>query len=233
MAVAVIADCHLGGPGGGSGPLVAQLEAIESGRCERLVLLGDVFQVWVGAPQYETAHVRAVTAALERLAGRGVPVDYVEGNRDFFIRGGAYERLFDRVGGEVDFTAGGRRYLVVHGDGLDPSDRKYRFWRWLSKNRFSRTIALTLPARWTRRAILRTERGLARTNFKHKIAVPEEVIRDYGRRRLAAGYDRLLLGHYHEERRWTVAGGEVLLLEAWFHARRVYWFGEGAAAGDR
>lgn len=224
MAVAVIADCHLGGPGGEPAPLLAQLDALDPERCERLVLLGDVFQVWVAAPRFETADVRAVVAALARLAERGVPVDYVEGNRDFFVRGGAYERYFDRVADEIDFTAGGRRYLVVHGDGLDPSDRKYRFWRWLSKNRVSRAIALALPAGWTRRAVHGTERGLAGTNFKHKVAVPEGVIRAYAERRLAEGHDQLLLGHYHEERRWRVAGGEVLLLEAWFHGHRVYWF---------
>jgi hypothetical protein len=49
------------------------------------------------------------------------------------------------------------------------------------------------------------------------------VIRDYAERRLAEGHDVLLLGHFHEPRRWPVAGGEVRLLEAWFTSRRIEW----------
>jgi hypothetical protein len=36
----------------------------------------------------------------------------------------------------------------------------------------------------------------------------------------------MVLGHFHEERRWRVAGGEVWLLEAWFSSRRVEWLGD-------
>jgi hypothetical protein len=70
-----------------------------------------------------------------------------------------------------------------------------------------------------------TERKLTGTNFKHKVRIPEEAIRRYGVRRLAEGHDVLLLGHFHEARRWAVRGGEVRLLEAWFRSRRVEWVG--------
>jgi hypothetical protein len=71
-----------------------------------------------------------------------------------------------------------------------------------------------------------TERRLSDTNFKHKSRIPEEAIRAYAERRLAEGHDVLLLGHFHEERRWQVRGGEVHLYEAWFRSRRVEWLPE-------
>lgn len=223
MTVAVIADCHIAGPGGSPEPLLEQLEELDGESCRRLVLLGDLFQVWVAGRQYETAEIRGVVDALVRLRGRGVRLDYIEGNRDFFLRGSPYEECFDSVGDELAFRVGERRYLAVHGDGLDADDRAYRFWRWLSKNRLSRACALALPAGMTRRFIHGTERRLARTNFKHKIRIPEEVILAYAERRLAEGHDVLLLGHFHDPRHWRIANGEVRLLEAWFHSRKIHW----------
>ena len=71
-----------------------------------------------------------------------------------------------------------------------------------------------------------TEERLSRTNFKHKMAIPEVAIRAYAERRFREGYEVLLLGHFHEERCWRLAGGEVRLLEAWFSSRRIERFEE-------
>jgi len=223
VATAVLADAHLGGPGGDAGPLIAQLEGLSAAGCERLVVLGDLFHVWVGHAKFETAEIAQVTAALRRLRDSGLPIHYIEGNRDFFLAGGAYADAFTSVGDEVAFVAGGRRCLAVHGDGLNDRDWKYLFWRALSKSPPVRLLVRLLPAATARRFVLRAERRLAETNFKHRFAIPERVIRRYAERRLREGHDLLLLGHFHEERRWTVAGGEVWLVEAWFASRRIEW----------
>lgn len=226
MAVAVVADAHLGGPGGEAGPLVEQLREIPQRGAERLVLLGDLLQVWVGYPQYQTDEARALVDAVAFVRGRGIPVDYVEGNRDFFLGRGPLAAAFDRVGSETSFTTGGVRYLAVHGDGLNDRDRQYLAWRWLSKSLPVRAVVRSLPKRIVAPMIHSTERRLSGTNFKHKMRIPEEAIRAYAERRLAEGHDVLLLGHFHEPRTWKVAGGEVRLLEAWFSSRRVEWLGE-------
>ncbi len=225
MAVAVLADAHLGGPGGEPGPLLAQLDEIGARRPERLVLLGDLFQVWVGYPQYETPEIRAFLAGVARVRAAGVPVDYIEGNRDFFLARGPYRDAFDRVGTESAFTSGGVRFLAVHGDGLNDRDRQYLAWRWLSKSLPVRGLIRFLPASVVGRFVHSTERQLTGTNFKHKVRIPEEAIRRYGERRLAEGHDVLLLGHFHEARTWAVRGGEIRLLEAWFRSRRIEWVG--------
>jgi len=225
VAVAVVADSHLGGPGGDGAPLVRQLDGLIDQGCERLVLLGDIFHVWVGDRRYETAEVRRVVAAIERLRKRGLCVDYVEGNRDFFLDRGPYASLFDRLASEVTFVAAGRRYLAVHGDGLNDRDRQYLFWRWLSKSPLCRLLVLHLPGRLAQRFVTSTEARLGRTNFKHKAQIPEQVIRAYAERRLAEGHDVLLLGHFHAPRCYAVAGGQARVLDAWFHSRRVEWFG--------
>jgi UDP-2,3-diacylglucosamine pyrophosphatase LpxH len=224
VSVALIADAHLGGPGGSPDLLVRQLEELAGQGCRKLVLLGDLFHVWVGQRRFETPEVAAVVPVLRGLRRQGVSVEYVEGNRDFFLRGGSYEDAFDRIGSEVDFEVGGRQFLAVHGDGLNDRDWLYRFWRRLSKSELIRFLSLRLPAGMARRLVHSTEQRLAEANFKHKIQIPEEVIRAYAERRMAEGYDVLLLGHFHQADRWPVAGGEVRLVEAWFLGRRVEWF---------
>ncbi len=223
--VAVLADAHIGGPGGPAGPLVEQLEALPGAGCERLVLLGDLFQIWVGSPKFETADHRAVAAALAGLRDAGVRLEYIEGNRDFFLAGSAYDALFHEISLSLAFTVGERRYLAVHGDGLDPSDLKYRFWNKLSKSRLSRVLWFGLPTRLAHYLAESTERRLADTNFKHKVRVPEDVLRRFAQARLAEGHDEILLGHFHEPLRYELEGGVLRVVDAWFNSRTIEWLG--------
>ncbi|HEX3526217.1 MAG TPA: metallophosphoesterase [Thermoanaerobaculia bacterium] len=227
MRVALLADSHLSGPGGPAGPLVEQLRALPAQGCDRLILLGDVFQSWIGARRFETEDIRAVMAALHELRAGGLRIDYVEGNRDFFLKDSVYSAAFAGVVLETSFTVDGVRYLAVHGDGLNDRDWKYRFWRWLSKSRPVRFLVFHIPERLAHRLVHGTEQRLSQTNFKHRAALPEEAIRRYAERRLAEGYDVLLLGHFHEPRTWTVRGGEVRLLDAWFRSRHIEWISTG------
>ncbi len=226
MSVAVIADCHLGGPGGEPEPLLEQLEELPARGCRRLVLLGDVFHVWVGRRSFETPLIRRVYDALTSLAERGVRLDYIEGNRDFFIAGSRYAEIFHTVSSEVAFTAGGVRYLAVHGDGLNDRDRQYLFWRWLSKSPPVRWAMAGFPPPVARYLTHSTEARLAATNFKHKVDIPKAAILRYAQRRLGEGHDVLLLGHFHEPRSWQVAGGgEARIVDAWFNGHHVEWLG--------
>ena len=116
MSVAIIADSHLGGPGGDGDLFVEQLRALPGQGCTHLVLLGDIFHVWVGSRKFETPEVRKVVPELRALRDAGVRVDYVEGNRDFFLQRLALRRLLRRSrprnrlrGGGAALPGGARR----------------------------------------------------------------------------------------------------------------------------
>ena len=183
--------------------------------------MGDIFHVWVGERRFETASIRRLCATLRELRSAGLAIDYIEGNRDFFLADSEYADLFTSVGSEVALLSGGVRYLVIHGDGLDPQDRQYLFWRDLSKSRLSRFLMFNLPRGVAQRTLDRTEARLAKTNFKHRVSIPKEELSSYAEKRLAEGYDVLLMGHYHEPVEWQVAGGRVRILDAWFNSQRV------------
>ena len=213
--------------------LVQQLDLLAASDCERVVFMGDLFQVWVGNPRFESDEIRVVMECLRRLNEAGIPLHYIEGNRDFFIAGSVYETLFDSVGSELEFSSGGRRYLAVHGDGINVRDYLYRFWRRLSKNPVSRWAMNRLPRRLASRLISGFEQELSKTNFKHKRKMPVDVIVDYARRRLESRHDVLLLGHFHEPFRSEVVSGEVIVFDAWFRTRRIEWLDRQAYGEDR
>ncbi len=223
MSIALIADAHIGGPGGPAGPLVEQLDALGPSACDNLVLMGDLFHVWVGDPRYETPEIVEVVDALRRLRGRGVRVDYIEGNRDFFLSGSIYADAFDGIHLEYSLVHEGRRFWFVHGDGLNDNDRQYRFWRWLSKSAPTEFLVRRVPGNIAKRLVHRTEQRLSRSNFKHKQEIPVQSIQRFAQTRINTDADVLVLGHFHEPHRIDVAGGEVWLLDAWFRHREMRW----------
>lgn len=200
--------------------------------CTDLLLLGDLFHVWVGSPKYETPAIREFMNLAVELRESGVRLHYVEGNRDFFITGSRYEGAFDRYGLALDFetTAGGRtaRILAVHGDRANPDDRAYRFWAFVSKSAPVRFLMRHLPGRLARSLVDRAEREIAKTNQKHRHSIPEDALRTYGSDRLAEGYDLVVMGHFHQPAAYQLEAGtnqrgEVRLIDAWFNSRRVEW----------
>ena len=224
MSIAVIADSHLGGPGGDGEDFIAQLRQLPESGCTRLILLGDIFHVWVGSRKFETPEVRRIVPEFRRLREQGLTVEYIEGNRDFFLVGSPYADAFDSISLETTFESAGRRVLCVHGDGLNDRDRQYLFWRWLSKSPPVRALVLGLPGTIAQKFVGSAEKKLAKTNFKHRTNIPKEPISAYANRRFEEGPDMLILGHFHEPHSWTIEGGEVRLLDAWFRSRRVEIF---------
>ena len=61
----------------------------QAARAERLFILGDLFEYWIGDDELEDPAgdplARAVADALKRVARRGVGVFLMHGNRDFLI----------------------------------------------------------------------------------------------------------------------------------------------------
>ncbi len=217
---AVFADCHAGRRPGDEEPLLAGLEAAENRGAREITLLGDIFHYFIAHPKFETPAIVRFLAAARRLKDAGVAVTYVEGNRDFFLRGSYAESAFASVCEEQTFEAGGRRFLATHGDLLNEKDRPYRFWRFLSKNAVSRAALDFVPKAVGNRLVSSVEGRLGRSNFKHKTRLPVEVIRAFAGKRFRGGVDVLLLGHFHEAWGQDLEGGRVEILPAFVDERK-------------
>jgi UDP-2,3-diacylglucosamine hydrolase len=217
---AVIADSHVGRKPGDEEPFLQALETARRRGATAITLLGDIFHFFIAHRKFETPAVVRFLEASRRLGEAGVPVTYVEGNRDFFLRGSYAESAFREVCDEETFEAGGRRFLATHGDLLNDRDRSYRFWRFLSKNAASRAALHFVPKDLGNRFVWRVEARLYRSNFKHKKELPVAMIREFAERRFREGVDVVLLGHFHRSWTETFAGGRVEILPAFVEQRQ-------------
>jgi UDP-2,3-diacylglucosamine hydrolase len=218
--VAVFADAHLGQAEDDADDFLQALSDVRERSAARIVLLGDIFNYFIGHPKFETPLVARILSAFRDLASSGVRLRYVEGNRDFFLEGTRFAASFEAYGGTDGLEVGSVRYAFVHGDRVNTRDIPYRFWRAVSKNPLSRAALTLIPGPLARALVAETEKRLHRTNFKHKTRLPETELLAEGRRARLAGYDRLLVGHFHVERLLESSNGVVHVLPAWLEERK-------------
>jgi len=192
---------------------------------EALYLLGDLFDLWIGSPAFLTDSHLSIARELERLREGGQEVIYVEGNRDYHLKGLYDGGAFGEVAEEgFDFVFGPRRIHLAHGDLVNRKDRPYRAWRRFAKGPVPLGVLKSLPAGLARRVADRMERRIAQTNRRHRIRFPEQECRRFALDQLRAGVDTLVLGHFHQQARflWEEEGRriEVFVLPSWREGRR-------------
>jgi UDP-2,3-diacylglucosamine hydrolase len=214
--ILVIGDSHIGLSEGSERPVVAWLERAAARRPRALYINGDLFHYLIAHRKFTTASVEKVFAAFRRLRDGGIPIHYVEGNRDFFLKGSFVEQSVTDVGLEYTLPAGDRRYLIVHGDMINDRDWPYRFWRRASKNPLSKLGVSLIPRRMAKQFVDSVEKRLASSNFKHKSRLPTELMAQYARSRTREGFTDVIFGHFHQKLVMPVDGARVTILPPWY-----------------
>lgn len=215
-----IGDVHLDRDDPDLPAFVAFLESLVA-TTGRVVLMGDLFNLWIGSEELERPHHRAVIEQLASMRRRGIVVRYLEGNRDYRVgarhAGGA---LDDASEEGFEERHGGRRLFCAHGDLVNVRDRQYRAWRRLSRSRAAWAIFSLVP-RSRRLAFAESvERRMRGTNLAMKREVPEDLLRAYAAPRFAAGCDAVVLGHFHVEKDLRDGARRILVLPEWKGSRR-------------
>ena len=161
-----VSDLHLGTRYAGArqdraGKFEQFVEGLQ-GRVSRLFLLGDVFEFWMEYRHFVPKAQFGVLAALRNLRRSGVAIDYLAGNHDFNLGTFFSDELgITTHGGPFAVELQGKRVLLLHGDGMDPGDKAYRFvkgvlrhplsnWAW-TRPRATSITACTGALKATRR----------------------------------------------------------------------------------
>ena len=190
--------------------------------CDALVLMGDLFNLWIGQRGLQQTHQLEVAKVLREIRRRGVDVHYIEGNRDYRIGQAFGGDLFD-TSSDAGLAArvASRSIWAIHGDLANLDDRRYRSWRRLSRSTPFWACFNLLPTRLRMRFAAGVEARMRRTNLAFKRDFPQEMIGDYAEQFVARGHDAVVLGHFHIEKHWRLAGGaEVFVLPEWKASRR-------------
>ena len=216
--IVVIGDLHIGLSDGCAKPVVAWIGRLQALAPRALYLNGDLFHYLIAHPKFVTSPVDEVFDRLRALRDSGIPIHYVEGNRDFFLKGSFAERSVTDVAMEYEVHAGDRKYLIVHGDMINDRDWPYRFWRRASKNPVSKFAINLIPKKAARNFVDSVEQRLSTSNFKHKSQLPVELMKRYAKSRAADGYTNIVFGHFHEKRIIPADAVTVTILPPWYEA---------------
>jgi UDP-2,3-diacylglucosamine hydrolase len=197
-----ISDLHLTQDRAGTVQRFVRLTE-ELGRGGReLVILGDLFESWVGDEEAADGIGATVSGALRRLTGSGTPVYVMHGNRDVLLGDG-----FARASGAAfladpcSTVLGDVPTLLAHGDAYCTLDRAYQAFRRRARDPFWQGLFLGRPL-VVRRAIVRQVRRLSeagkRSTAAHIMDVTPEAIEQALR---SAGVARMIHGHTHRPAR--------------------------------
>jgi UDP-2,3-diacylglucosamine hydrolase len=212
----VIGDSHIGISPGSETPILEWLDRFAMLQPRALYLNGDLFHYFIADRKFFTPTMEKVFARFRQLRDSGTEVHYVEGNRDFFLKGSFVEESVSDVAFEYSLEAGECRYFIVHGDLINDRDYPYRFWRGVSKSPLSKFSLRFVPKRTARRFVDKVEKRLARSNFKHKTRLPLEQLETFGRKRHEEGYTHIVFGHFHQKLVLPTDGATIAILPAWF-----------------
>lgn len=206
-------------------PFLAWAEAAAG--VPRVLILGDLFEVWFGMAQGRSPGGARVLGALANLVSGGTAVEVIPGNRDFLL-GSRFETATGasvRLGGVVASLPDRSRVLFLHGDELCTLDVGYRRLRRVLRCAPVRTIGPRLPAfvgAWAGRRLRRASRRALAAKPPAEAELQGDAAREHARE---AEADIVVCGHAHRFRdvllgpegpRWIVLdafGGERDSLE--------------------
>jgi UDP-2,3-diacylglucosamine hydrolase len=212
----VIGDSHIGLADGNEKPINAWLDRLVAMQPRALYLNGDLFHYLIAHKKFYTSSVDKVMAKFREVRDGGIAIHYVEGNRDFFLKGSFVEDAVTDIGVEYPIRVGKRNYLIVHGDMINDRDWQYRFWRRASKNPLSKMALNLIPKKTARNFVDNVEKRLAKTNFKHKSVLPLDLMKRYGAKRAKDGFTDVVFGHFHEKLVMPADGATITVLPPWY-----------------
>jgi UDP-2,3-diacylglucosamine hydrolase len=128
-ATLFIADLHLHPQQPTTLALFANFLKGKARDLERLYILGDLFEVWLGDDDDEPAY-QDIIKQLRRLSEAGTAIKVLQGNRDFLLGQGFGERAGCELLPESNvIDVYGTPTLIMHGDTLCTLDVAYQAFR--------------------------------------------------------------------------------------------------------
>lgn len=204
MSTYFLTDSHLGN-GADSAQrekdLVAFLDSIEND-CERLILLGDMFDFWFSYKYVVPRGYIRLLGKLAQMADKGVEIHYFIGNHDMWM----FDYLEKEIGiimhsDPVEMTLGGKRFLIGHGDGVGGLDKYYLMLRRIFRCRFNQRLFAIMNPGVGFRIALRWSNSSRRSHgrkYEEYLGDGKEDIVVFCHKQLRLkDYDYFVFGHRH------------------------------------
>lgn len=202
----LVSDLHIPDDGGPAKAMFCDLLAgIEDPARTRVIVLGDLFDVYIGPKQNTVGVWRQIAEALAESADRGVSVTVLHGNRDFMLDSAfADDGRCRVVAGGLRIQLDGQSCLLLHGDELCQRDLPYQRAKRMLRHPLTRAIVRNLPLSVSMRLAAR-----ARNRSEAVIASGDQTRFDPTAKAMQEVFDGsvacLVFGHIHRPARGCYA----------------------------
>ncbi|EAT16238.1 UDP-2,3-diacylglucosamine diphosphatase [Desulfuromonas acetoxidans] len=213
-----IADAHLIRPDDAAYRHLLSFLQQQRGQVRTLILLGDIFEFWVGYRHCVFSAYLPLLHELQQLQASGTRIVMVEGNHDFHVGPFFTETLQATV-----FTDDGTVQLddttiaLSHGDTLAPT-RSYLWLRGFFRSAAARFLIRIFPGdlTWKIGDILGVlSKKKSRRQPRTQYVLPEQAIRHQAQQRLDAGADLFVCGHFHQAHLWQQDKKSMAIVGNW------------------
>ena len=199
VELVVISDVHLGTYGCHAKQLLTYLNSIDP---KRLILNGDIIDVWQFSKHYfPKSHLKVIKKFID-MASNGVEVIYITGNHDEIFR-----KFADTEIGNVSIVnkkvleLDGKKAWFFHGDVFDVSIRKAKWLAKLGSYGYTLLTLLNRLVNWYLESRGKERYSLSR-KIKNSVKGAVKYINDYesviSDLAIEKGYDYVVCGHIHQ-----------------------------------
>jgi len=201
VALYIFSDAHLGAHSEAKESeklsKIGQLCQLVKADGDRLVILGDLFDFWFEYTYTAPKEHYQVLFLLSELVSQGIQIDYVSGNHDFWLDDFFETQMKIKLHrDEFETNYGGKRFYLIHGDGLAAGDRAYRILKRIFRNKFNIWLYRKLPADFAY-ALARKVSGSSREHTSKRENDFLSDYRNYAVNKLRDRFDVVVIGHLH------------------------------------
>ncbi len=173
----------------------------EEPKSNRLVLLGDIFDVWVSDGQVFQNQFKPIINEIIKLQKNGGEVYYFEGNHDVHIKKFWAKHGIKVFNQAAEFSFGHLKIRAEHGDYINPNDVQYLKWLSMMRNPIMEFLAHLLPGFfWFSIARRYSQKSRKKTSSYAELNSNRirEMIREYAQTQYhKSQFDLIVTGHMH------------------------------------
>lgn len=200
-------DFHLGAPNHGSSKkreekIVKWLDEIAP-EAAAIFLVGDIFDFWFEYDKVIPKGFLHFIAKITSLRSNGIPIFFFTGNHDLWMQNYFTQELDIPVfKNPIEMEINHKKFLIGHGDGLGPGDKKYKFLKMIFTNKMCQwlfkwlhpDIGIAIAHRWSQNSRI-TNNNKEEGEFKGE---EKEWLFQYCKQvEMKMHFDYYIFGHRH------------------------------------
>ena len=215
--VVVISDVHLGTYGCHAKELLKYLKSIKP---KRLVLNGDIIDIWQFSKRYWPESHMKVIRKLMKFVSEGVQVHYLTGNHDEMLRKfDGMEMGTFQLQNKLILDLDGKKGWFFHGDVFDVTMQHSKWLAKLGAVGYDTLILINSCVNWMLTAVGREKMSFSKrikAKFKDAVKFINSFEQTAAELAIQKGYDYVICGHIHqaEKREITSEQGAVTYLNS-------------------